>query len=69
MINESEKLRVDLALSIQQIVDLVIYFLLLFNVSFYLLIYCFFKDEKKQTIIFSGWLDMVKYLLFLKMNF
>lgn len=60
---ENERLRVDVGLSIQQIVDLVITILIIMTkikknrwLNFH-----FFKDEKKQTIIFSGWLDMVKY--------
>ncbi len=45
-LNDSQNLKVELGMAIQQIVDV---------------------DEKKQTIILSGWLDMVNIFIILNL--
>ena len=66
--NEEDSLMVAVGLSVQQIVDIVIqlrslvysYVKFLFSIFLNYFLFCY-KDERKQTIFFSGWLDIVSH--------
>ena len=61
--NDTESLNVTIGLALQQIVDVVSgmfqYISVIQNDADIQLNKQSFKDQKKQTIVFSGWLDMV----------